>query len=200
MARRICCDAETKQCDRAFDPSSASECRGWCQRTFTVRSSPLVGAEWELVRVFAHGLTYADSHLRFGVAISLQDEVTVRKFFDVKADSGEIAWVLDEGAKIAGILHRVSVSPSEAEIALVVRAEFRRRGIGEFLVRQILFRAARQGFRTIGASIFWNNRAALRLVSKIGFTLREASSWTGEITFDLNRIDASRGGVACEPA
>jgi GNAT superfamily N-acetyltransferase len=141
-----------------------------------------------LVRAFAHGLTYADSHLRFGVAVNLQDEVTVRKFFDVKADGGEIAWVLDEGANIAGIIHRVGVSPSEAEIALIVRADLRRRGIGEFLSRQILSRAARQGFKAIGASIFWNNRAALRLVSKLGCTLGETSTWGGEITFDLDRV------------
>jgi acetyltransferase len=147
---------------------------------------PLIEAEWNMVRAFARCMEREDIRLRFGHAVDLDDEATLRRFFDVKGGLGEIAWLLDEAGTITGITHRVIVSPTEAEAGLVVRSDLKRIGIGEFLLRQLLARSAQQDFKTLSASVLRENRAMLLLAAKIGYQVREASGLLVELVFDLN--------------
>src|SRR6516165_8015238 len=88
-------------------------------------------AEWDLVRVFVRKLDSNDIWMRFGRPLDLQQDVILKQFFDIRAGTGEIIWSRDEHGAIAGLLHRVRVSSSEAEIGLVVRSDLKRNGIGE---------------------------------------------------------------------
>ncbi len=147
--------------------------------------TPLSEGEWDLVRAFVRRMTKEDLHLRFGHPIDFADEATMRRFFDILAGTGEIAWVLDETSAIAGISHRIMVSPDEAEIALIVRSDRKRRGIGECLLRAMLARSARQGLATLSAVVLRENRAVLRLAAKIGYVQRAANAWSIELVFTL---------------
>ena len=146
---------------------------------------PLIEPEWDLVRAFVRRMKHEDLRLRFGQPLDFADDATLRRAFDLKGQSGEIAWMFDDTATIAAIGHCMKVSPSEAELGLIVRSDLQRLGIGEFLLRQMLARSVRQGLETVSAFVLRENRAALRLVAKAGFVPREACALTVELTYQL---------------
>jgi acetyltransferase len=154
-----------------------------CSPIVVVR--PLSEGEWDLVRAFVRRMTPEDLRLRFGHPIDFNDEATMRRFFDIRPKTGEIAWVVDETAAIAGISHRIMVSPEEAEIGLIVRSDRKHRGIGECLLRAMLGRSARQGLKALSAVVPRENRALLRLAAKIGYAPRAANGPSMELVFEL---------------
>jgi acetyltransferase len=145
-------------------------------------TSPLSEAQWDCLRAFVQRAKRDDLRLRFGYPLAFDDEFTLRRAFGIKA-GGEMIWSLDEDAAIAGIAHRVAISPAEAEIALIVRSDVKGFGIGEFLLRSVMARAARLGFKTLTASILRDNRPMLRLAMKVGCVMRQAYAETVEIEF-----------------
>src|SRR5579863_7241587 len=151
----------------------------------TVIDRPLRESEWDLLRTFVRRTKREDLRLRFGHPLDFGDEATLRRVFDIMAGTGEIAWLLDETAAIAGLAHRVMVSRSEAEIALIVRSDLQRTGIGEFLLRGILARSARQGLQTLSGLVLLENRAMLGLAAKIGCVPRQVCALTVELTFGV---------------
>jgi len=145
----------------------------------------LTEAQWDCVRAFVQHTAREDLRWRFGIPLALDDEATLRRAFGIKS-GGEMIWSLNEQAAIAGICHRVLVSPVEAEIALLVRSDLKGFGIGEYLLRAVLARAARQGLETLTASVLRENWPMLRLATKVGCTPRRSQTDTIEIAFDLN--------------
>lgn len=157
----------------------------------SVRDRPLVEGEWDAVRAFVRRMAPDDLRLRFGQFINFGDEATLRRVFDVNGGSGEIAWVLDRSAAIAGIVHRVMVSRSEAELGLIVRSDVKRAGVGEFLLREMLARSARQGLTTLSGLVLRENRAMLRLATKIGCVPHAECAVSVELRFDIARAAAA---------
>lgn len=151
---------------------------------------PLAEAEWNMVRAFARRLGREDVRLRFGCPLDLRDAATLRQVFDIRSGNGEIVWALDEGGAIAGLAHRIRLSQAEAEIALIVRSDLKRRGIGEFLLRGVLARAVRQGLKTLSALVLWENRPMLQLAAKIGYVAGRPAAGTVELTFVLEQTTA----------
>jgi acetyltransferase len=137
------------------------------------------------VRTFVQHTEREDLRRRFGYPLAFDDEATLRRAFGIKS-GGEMIWSLDEDRAIAGISHRVLISPMEAEIALLVRSDRKGFGIGEYLLRAVLARAARQGLETLTASVLRDNWPMLRLASKVGCVLRQAHADTIEIAFNVN--------------
>src|SRR5579863_10266383 len=80
-------------------------------------------SDWDMIRGFVRNTERNDLRLRFGGAIDFRDEAALRRHFGINPKSGEIGWILDERASIAGISHRVLTSPFEAEIGLIVRSD-----------------------------------------------------------------------------
>lgn len=159
--------------------------------TITVIERPLHEAEWDMVRAFVRRLGREDLRLRFGHPLDLSDEPTLRRVFDIKAGSGEISWLRDEAAVIAGLAHRVMVTRAEAEAGLIVRSDVQRTGIGEFLLREMLARSTRQGLETLSGLVLLENRAMLRLAAKVGFVPRQVCAITAELAFNLGQADAA---------
>jgi GNAT superfamily N-acetyltransferase len=160
-------------------------------RPIAVRTAPLIASEWDLMRVFLRRTHRDDLRRRSGHPFDKDDEATARRFVDIKAGTGELSWMLDDAAAIAGVAHRIAISPTEAEVALLVRSDCHRRGIGEFLVRALLARAARQRLQTLCAVVQRDNRAILRFAEKIGYTCRAQTSWTLELIFDVAAFSQS---------
>jgi len=161
-------------------------------RPVSVINRPLRESEWDMVRAFVRRLEREDLRMRFGHPLDFQDEATARRAFDIKAEVGEISWLLDERAAIAGLAHRIMISRSEAEAGLIVRSDLKRTGIGECLLRKMLARSAQQGLKSLSGSVLWDNRAMLRLATKIGYEPRGIGAYTVELAFDVGRTTTVR--------
>jgi GNAT superfamily N-acetyltransferase len=157
-----------------------------------VLTRPLNEAEWEMIRAFLRRTNREDLRLRFGQPLDFQDDATLRRFFDIEDGVGELVCMLDEHGAIAGILHRILVSSAEVEIALVVRSDLKRVGIGESLLRIALSRATKQQLKTLSALVLRENGAMLRLARKIGFAPRKLSALTVELECELGRRNEER--------
>jgi acetyltransferase len=144
--------------------------------------APLTETQWDALRAFVQRTKREDLRLRFGTPLAFDDEFTLRRAFGIKV-GGEMIWSLDEDSAIAGIVHRVVVSPGEAEIALIVRSDLKGFGIGEFLLRTVIARARRAGLSTLSASILRDNWPMLRLAMKVGCVPRQAHGDTVEVAF-----------------
>jgi RimJ/RimL family protein N-acetyltransferase len=155
-----------------------------------ILAGPLRPAEWDMIRAFIRKAERDDLRLRFGQWLDFENEPTVRRFFDIAGSTGELVCALDENGDISGILHRVLTSPCEAEIALIVRSDLKRTGIGENLVRTALARAARQNLKMLRASVLGENRAMLRLARKLGVVSRKSAGFSVELEFDLRQLCA----------
>jgi acetyltransferase len=152
-------------------------------------ASPLTETQWSCLRAFVRRTAREDLRLRFGYPLAFDDEFTLRRAFGIKM-GGEMIWSLDENGAVAGIAHRVMTSPGEAEIALIVRSDLKGFGIGEFLLRNVMARAARHGLKTLIASILRDNWPMLRLAMKVGCVMRHAYAETAEIAFNLSKAKA----------
>ena len=89
-------------------------------------------------------------------------------------------WSPDEHGAIAGLLHRIRVSSSEAEIGLVVRSDLKRNGIGESLVRDTLDRSTRGRLKTLSCVVLRENKSTLALARKVGFFPRSITAQSVE--------------------
>ena len=142
-------------------------------------------AEWDLVRVFVRKLDSNDIWMRFGRPLDLQQDVILKQFFDIRAGTGEIIWSPDEHGAIAGLLHRIRVSSSEAEIGLVVRSDLKRNGIGESLVRGALDRSTECRLKALSCVVLRENKSTLALARKVGFFPRSITAQSIEFEFKL---------------
>jgi GNAT superfamily N-acetyltransferase len=155
-----------------------------------VLGGPLGAAEWDMIRAFIGKADRDDLRMRFGQWLDFHSEPILKRFFDIDGKSGELMCTLDDNGDISGILHRVLISPGEAEIGLIVRSDLKRTGIGETLLRTALARALQQNLQTLRALVLGENRAMLRLARKIGAVPRQSAGLSVELEFDLSRICA----------
>jgi len=153
-----------------------------------VLTRALTEPEWDKVRAFVRRTRRESLRLRFGQAADFADDRMLKRFFDIDGVSGEMIWMLEEGGAICAIAHLVRLSPWHAEIALIVRSDRARRGIGEKLLRTTLARAARHDLNTLSALVLYENTAMLRLARKVGFEPRKSSGLTVELEFDLGKV------------
>ncbi len=72
------------------------------------------------------------------------------------------------GAPIAGARY-IRTGEDAAEVALTVRDDFQRRGVGTALLRILIEEARRDGIRYLTAQVSANNRAALSLLRSYSF-------------------------------
>jgi hypothetical protein len=133
----------------------------------------LTELEWDKVRAFVRGTSRESLRLRFGQAADFRDERTLKRLVDIDGASGEMIWMLEQGGAICAIAHLVRLSPEQAEVALMVRSDRVRCGIGERLLRVTLARAAQHDVKTVTALVLyetppccgWRASSALRCAS-----------------------------------
>jgi acetyltransferase len=163
--------------------TSAWQDREAADHRMVVLRRPLHEPEWALIRAFIRKTERDDLRLRFGLSVDFRDDATLRRFFDIRGEFGELVCMLDDTGDIVGILHRVLLSPSEAEIALIVRSDRKRCGVGEKLLRAALSRATRQHLKTLRALILRENTPMLRLARKVGLVPRMSAGFAVEVEF-----------------
>ena len=141
--------------------------------------------DWRTIRTFVERLERNDLYWRFGLAMDFREEASLRRYFGVDPKSGEIGWMLDGRSSIAAISHRVRISPCEAEIALIVRSDLKRTGIGGRMLRSLIRRSTEEGLRTLSALVLSENRAMLALARRAGFTARGTPGLNVELALAL---------------
>ena len=142
----------------------------------------LTADEWGMVRAFVRRTEREALRLRFGQAADFADDSTLKRFFGIKDKIGEMIWMLDEDEAVCGILHRVLISPTQAEIAVIVRSDRARRGIGRALLRTAVSRAASQDLKRLSALV----HSELRLARSLGFAPRKSFGLAVELELDLD--------------
>ena len=147
----------------------------------------LCESDWDMIRGFFRNTERNDLRLRFGGAIDFRDEASLRRHFGVNPKSGEIGWILDERSSIAGISHRILISPFEAEIALIVRSDLQRKGIGSRMLSCLISRSGEEGLQTLSALVLYENRAMLDLARRAGFVARARLGLNVELAIALGR-------------
>ncbi len=120
----------------------------------------------------------------------------MRRFFGNAGYGDDMLWMLEADGAICGIVNLVRLSPKHAEIALIVRSDRARQGIGERLLRAALARAAERGLGRLEALVLYENTPMLRLARKVGFEPQRSSGLTVAMEFDLSRIRHREGVLA----
>jgi RimJ/RimL family protein N-acetyltransferase len=161
-----------------------------------VLTEPLSEAEWDLLRAFVRKTSRESLRGRFGQAADFTDDQTLKRLFAIKGRRGEMICMVEEGGAVCGIVHLVELSPTHAEIALIVRSDRARRGIGEKLLRVALGHAARRHLNRLSAFVLHENIPMLRLARKVGFAPCKSLGLTVELEFDLDRIHCGPEDVA----
>ncbi|MFD0729485.1 GNAT family N-acetyltransferase [Planotetraspora mira] len=93
----------------------------------------------------------------------------LRQFLDIAGPLVIVA--VEDGEVIGHTIALPAVSEGEAWlVALAVRGDWRKRGIGRSLSRLVLSRAVDHGYRTIHLTVEPDNQIAIGLYESLGFT------------------------------
>jgi acetyltransferase len=147
--------------------------RWWLPDIGRVAIRPLSPADRCAYYRFCARLTREDLRLRF-CGIMRFDAALARRLlaFDPAREAVFAAYAAAEdgaGDAILGIARLARVSQEEAEIALVVRSDRKRRGLGRVLLRRLIFHGAALGLRALSGDVLDENYPARLLVRNAGF-------------------------------
>jgi len=136
---------------------------------------PVKISDEPLLKDFFYSLSNASMYMRFA---SARRDMPHRRLQDfVAADYNERMIILavtgsEEREHIVGIVQYILNKGSQtAELALVVRDEFQGKGIGSELQSYITDLAKRRGLHGFTAEVLEENKPALRLLEKTGFSI-----------------------------
>jgi RimJ/RimL family protein N-acetyltransferase len=118
---------------------------------------------------FAGLLHPNDIRLRFGRPAALSDAGTFRRLFGLDDRKIETIGLFDLSGQILGLATVAWVRPGTAEIALIIRSDLQRRGLGAALLANVIRDARDAGFRLLLAHIGYGNVPMRRLAHRFGF-------------------------------
>jgi RimJ/RimL family protein N-acetyltransferase len=127
------------------------------------------------VRSFLESLSHESRRRRFLTPSATVGEPTVRHFtfFDPRQRMVVAATKPDGGGEqIVGLADVATLDTGLAEIAVVVADEHQGHGVGALLTEAVASLAARQGATHLKAELLPENRAMMRLMERIGPTVR----------------------------
>jgi RimJ/RimL family protein N-acetyltransferase len=162
-------------------------------RDIAILSEPLTGPQWKRLAAFACRTSRESLRLRFGHAADFADERTLKRFFGDAGCGSDMLWMLEPDGTICGVAHLVRLGQLQGEIALIVRSDRMRQGLGATLLRAALAHAAEQALSRLEAFVLYENIPMLRLARKVGFEPRHSSGLTVALDFDLGRMRTSDG-------
>jgi acetyltransferase len=161
-------------------PAEADD-RWLLPRIGAIAIRPLTGTGRDAQRGFCAQLSREDLRLYFCATIRV-DAALCRRLLAIDpardavfAACGDDAGEPDGGARtgvdgaIFGIARLARVSPEEAEIALIVRSDRKRRGLGRALLGRLVTHARALGLSALTADLLYENHPASQFVSDAGF-------------------------------
>jgi acetyltransferase len=134
----------------------------------TVMVRPLSLADWDAYLAFGNRIERNDMRLRFAGPVKLDDS-RCRRFLDIDHDHEEALAALDGDGAILGVARLVRTSATEADIALIVRSDLKRRGVGTLLLDRLARYAGAVGVGVLTGDVLYENQAMLSLARRAGF-------------------------------
>ena len=151
-----------------------------------------------LVRDFLEGLSPLTLERRFLVPVPQVPESTVRYFtyFDPRERMTMAATALtDRGETIVGLADAAFLGTGLAEIGIVVADDQQSRGLGSLLSEAVASLAIQRGATHLKAQMLHGNEPMLRLLERLGRTVRSVEDGTSTAYVRL-RADGRRGAAA----
>jgi acetyltransferase len=134
---------------------------------------------------FAARLGSDDVRYRFG--LGFKDVVGIaEKLLQLGRANSESYAGMDDGSEIAGIANFVQTAPRQAEIALVVRPDQKRHGLGSLLLHRLVLRARQKGINVLHGWVLADNKAMIALARKHGATIGRSMGSQVELLFNLS--------------
>ena len=118
---------------------------------------------------FARLLHPEDIRLRFGRPVTLGDAGTFRRLFGLDDRKIETSGLFDLSGQILGLATVAWVRPGTAEVALIIRSDLQRRGLGATLLANVIDDARDAGFKLLIAYVGYGNLPMRRLAGRFGF-------------------------------
>jgi acetyltransferase len=138
-----------------------------------VRVRPIKGEDAALYPTFMAAESFQDARRRFFAAISGLSRETIARLTHVDYDRTMAFIALDAAdGKMLGVvrLHRLE-APDTAEYAIIVRSDFKGRGLGRILMQRMIEWAKAARIGTITALVLADNAEMLKLCEELGFTV-----------------------------
>jgi len=139
------------------------------QSHFTIRE--LLSSDAQACKVFIHHLDRQDIRMRFA---SLHLSIDHFLLAPTGANEGVAFAALDAAEMILGVVNLAYLNSDSAEIAVIVRSDYKRRGIGRSLVAHAIQWAEGNGLSQVIGYVPVENKAVLALARVIGF---QSSRW-----------------------
>jgi acetyltransferase len=141
-------------------------------------------------QVFAARISREDLYFRFFQIMSpeaLHSQVIRFTHIDYDREMAFVAVPVDAySSDTLGVVRVVKqAAPGCAEFAVTVRSDLKGLGLGETLTRKIIAYSRAAGARRLFGQILVNNRRMLRLVKKLGFSLKRIDGHVVEAHMDL---------------
>jgi acetyltransferase len=129
-----------------------------------------------LFQDFIRQLSAQSRRFRFFVALAELSTAQLRRFVNVDPAQGLALVALstrqERTAIVAEARYAVGQEADNAEFAIAVADDFRRRELGTHLVKRLLAAAWRNGVRRLFGEIKSDNRGMLAFAARLGFRLR----------------------------
>lgn len=161
--------------------------------SFEVRSAD-EDDEASLAEFFTH-VTEDDLRFRFLSAIQKvgHTQLAFLTHVDHRRTENFLAFHPGVGCLLASAMLAVDDDLENAEVAIVIRSDFKNRGIGWRLLEHVGERAAAMGVKTLRAIESQDNRSAIRVERDMGFT---SHAYPGDATLTI--LEKSLGGAGTE--
>jgi RimJ/RimL family protein N-acetyltransferase len=133
---------------------------------------PLKGEDAELYPAFIAAETVEDTRRRFFGAVRALSKDFIARLTHVDYERAMAFIALDEtGGKMLGVvrLHRQKDDLDTGEYAVIVRSDFKGRGLGRLLMQRIIEWSKAARVKTITALVLAENVEMLRLCREVGF-------------------------------
>ena len=165
--------------------------------SFQVRSAD-ESDEAVLAEFFTH-VTEDDLRFRFLSAIKHVGHVQLALLTHVDKGRGESFLAFDQvtGCLLASAMLAVEDDLEHAEVAIVIRSDFKSRGIGWSLLEHVAEQAAAMGVKTLQSIESHENRSAIRVESDMGFIARP---FPGDATLTILEKSLEAAEARFEPA
>ncbi|MBW4050801.1 MAG: bifunctional acetate--CoA ligase family protein/GNAT family N-acetyltransferase [Proteobacteria bacterium] len=166
-----------------------------------IRVRPIRPEDYAQYKRFLSGCSPEDLHARFLSTFRELPDAEIARLTQIDYDR-EMAFVAEEpdapdGTQTLGVA-RVSTDPDnqEAEFAILVRSDFKRRGLGRLLLAKLIRYCRDRGTAHMTSSVLSGNRRMLGLGAALGFTTRLAERGILEMSLDLRAGAQPRAGTA----
>lgn len=153
---------------------------------------PIEPEDRELLRSGFQGLSERSRYLRFQSPLTELSDQQLSYLTVVDHHDHEALLAIDpSNGDAVGVARFVRVSDAAAECAIVVADDWQNRGLGSELLERLVDRAHEEGIERFTALVLAGNNDALRLLERLGDTVRRGTGSQVELEIELPARPAS---------